>query len=234
MPERTTNGIQGMLRQIPLFSALCEQDLDPIARAARILSVKRGAVVCQKGDRLPGCYCVLSGQVKLALLSPSGFEKVVDLIHPGMSFGEALMFVREPCPVYAQALMDSTLVFVPEDPIFGALSRSPDFSRNMLAGISRRLHQIILDLESQCLQPAAQRIIGYLLREVEAQRENGTGRSARIRLPVSKVIVASHLNVTPETLSRTLNFLSQQNLISVKGRLIHIRDLEALRSCGRS
>jgi CRP/FNR family transcriptional regulator, dissimilatory nitrate respiration regulator len=223
-----------LLRRVPLFSALSVEDIAPIAREARVLTVKRGTVVCHKGDRPQGFWCLLSGQVKLALLSPSGFEKVVDLIHPAMTFGEALVFVDQPCPVYAQALLDSTLVFVPQGPVLDALQRSPEFSRSMLAGISRRLHQIIQDLESQCLQPAAQRVIGYLLREVEAQRETVVTRSARIHLPVSKVIVAARLNVTPETLSRTLNFLSQQQLISVKGRFIHIRDLDALRSCGGS
>jgi CRP-like cAMP-binding protein len=233
-PEGRTGCVPDLLRRVPLFSALSVEEIAPIAREARALTVKRGTVICQKGDLPQGFWCVLSGQVKLAFLSPSGFEKVVDLVQPFMTFGEALMFVDQPCPVYAQALLDSALMFVPQGPVLDALNRSPAFGRSMLAGISRRLHQIIRDLESQCLQPAAQRIIGYLLREAEAQRDTVVPRAARIRLPVSKVIVAAHLNVTPETLSRTLNFLSQQQLISVKGRFIHIRDLDALRSCGGS
>jgi CRP-like cAMP-binding protein len=231
-PADKTCGIQDLLSAIPLFSTLSGQEIALISAEARVVTAAKGAVICHKGDRPQGCWCVLSGQVKLALLSPSGFEKVVDLIPPGMSFGESLMFVDQPSPVYAQALVDSTLIFVPESTVRETLPRSPTFSRSLLASISRRLHQVIQDLESQCLQPAAQRVIGYLLREVEAQREDAVTPSIRIHLPVSKAIVAAHLNVTPETLSRTLNFLSHEGLISVKGRFIHIRDLEALRSCG--
>lgn len=230
--SRDSEGISALLAQIPLFSALSAEELAEIAGEARLVRAQKGELVCQRGDRPQGCFCVIVGQVKLALLSAAGFEKVVDIASPGMTFAEALMFVDQPCPVYAQALTNTTLLFVPEGPIMAALDRSSAFARRMLAGVCRRLHQMLLDLESQCLQPAAQRVIGYLLREVEAQHSS-LRRTVRVKLPVSKAIIASHLNVTPETLSRTLGFLTERGLISVKGPHILVHDVESLRACGR-
>jgi CRP-like cAMP-binding protein len=219
--SRGSEEISGLLEQVPLFSALSAEELAEIAGEARLIRAQKGEVVCQRGDRPQGCFCVVAGQVKLALLSAAGFEKVVDIVSPGMTFAEALMFVDQPCPVYAQALTDTTLLFVPDEPIMAALDRSSAFARRML-----------LDLESQCLQPAAQRVIGYLLREVEAQHSS-LRRTVRVKLPVSKAIIASHLNVTPETLSRTLGYLAGRGLISVKGPHILVHDVESLRACGR-
>jgi CRP-like cAMP-binding protein len=48
-------------------------------------------------------------------------------------------------------------------------------------------------------------------------------------LPTSKQIIASRLNLTPETLSRVFNDLSHQRLITVHGKQITINDVKRLR-----
>ncbi|RMD69694.1 MAG: Crp/Fnr family transcriptional regulator [Gammaproteobacteria bacterium] len=217
------------LREFPLFRALPEKALQDIARGATPLTFPRGSMICQKGEFIDGFYCVSRGVVKLAFLSPEGHEKIVDLVHGGSSFGEALMFLDKPCPLYAQAVTECHLIHIRKDVILPALDQYPHLARYMLAGLSARLHQLILDLESYCMQPAAQRIIGYLLREAEVR---GPRRGVQITLPVSKSLIASRLNVTPETLSRTLHCLKEQGLLNIEGKNIIIPDVERLRALG--
>ena len=77
--------------------------------------------------------------------------------------------------------------------------------RKLLAGLSRRLHSIISDVESYSLQTGTQRVIGYFLRQDDAL---GTDSGpAKLTLPVSKAVVASRLNLTPEHFSRILHDL---------------------------
>lgn len=64
------------------------------------------------------------GQVKLAFASPNGTEKVVELMGPGQSFGEAVMFTERPYPVYSQALADSMLLHCEPRPLFKILANS--------------------------------------------------------------------------------------------------------------
>jgi CRP-like cAMP-binding protein len=97
----------------------------------------------------------------------------------------------------------------------------------MLAGLSRRLHGLIADVEAYSLQSGRERVIGYLLRDTEAADE---GEPCRITLPTSKAIVASRLNLTPEHFSRILHELSDAGLIAVDGRDVEIRDVARLRS----
>ncbi|RMD68714.1 MAG: Crp/Fnr family transcriptional regulator [Gammaproteobacteria bacterium] len=216
------------LKAFPLFAELPDAALSHIARGATPLAFPRGALICRKGEFIQGFYCVLEGVVKLAFLSPEGHEKIVDLVHGGSSFGEALMFLDRPCPLYAQALTRCQLIHVRKEAILPALDRYSSLARQMLAGLSRRLHQLVLDLESYCMQPAAQRIIGYLLREAETHE----GQTREVTFPVSKALIASRLNVTPETLSRTLSCLSEQGLLKVEGKRILIHDVERLRDLG--
>src|SRR6202162_3920430 len=122
-----------------------------------------------KGDSCVGFHLVIYGQVKLAFISPQGSEKVVEIVGPGFSFGEALMFMEKPYIVMAQTLADSLLLHISKEVVFEEIERDTKFARKMLAGLSRRLHGVISDIESYSLQSGTQRVIGYLLRQDDEQ-----------------------------------------------------------------
>jgi len=98
----------------------------------------------------------------------------------------------------------------------------------MLAGLSRKLHGLVSDLESVTLKTGRERVIGYLMRQEGAGDEADAPYS--VSLPVSKAIVASRLNLTPEHFSRILHELAASGLIEVDGRDIRIADPRRLRA----
>jgi CRP-like cAMP-binding protein len=214
----------GFLSQLPLFGELESVELEQIAKATTEMHVPRGELIFRRGDPCVGFHSVVYGRVKLAFTSPQGAEKVVEIIGPGYSFGEALMFMEKPYIVSAQALEDSMLLHVSKTAVFAELERDPKFARKMLAGLSRRLHGLICDVEAYSLNSGTQRVIGYLLKEDPQQ--NGE----QIMLPASKLVVASRLNLTPEHFSRILHHLAEKDMITVSGRDITILDIEKLRT----
>ena len=111
--------------------------------------------------------------------------------------------------------------------MFDELERDPRFARRMIAGLSRRLHDLIGDLEANSMRSGTQRIIGYLLHACSPASAQDGG--IEVTLPVSKGVVASRLNLTLEYFSRILHELSAKGLIEVRGRRVHIRDVDRLR-----
>jgi CRP-like cAMP-binding protein len=215
--------VQEFLSRLPLFNEIAPAELDRIAATVIESQVARGDVVFRRGDPCAGFHIVVYGQIKLAFVSPDGNEKVVEIIGPGHSFGEALMFMEKAYIVTAQALADSMLLHVPKTAVFDELENDPKFARKMLAGLSRRLHGLICDVEAYSLSSGTQRVIGYLLKD--ELTEDGD----RITLQVSKTVLASRLNLTPEHFSRILHDLAGKRMISVEGRNITILDIEKLR-----
>ncbi|HCE10539.1 MAG TPA: Crp/Fnr family transcriptional regulator [Oxalobacteraceae bacterium] len=215
--------VQDFLSRLALFNDLAPAELDQLASGTAELHVARGETIFQRGDPCVGFHTVVYGQVKLAFTSSQGDEKVVEIIGPGHSFGEALMFMEKPYIVSAQALADTLLLHVSKATVFDQLERDPHFARKMLAGLSRRLHGLICDVEGYSLRSGTQRVIGYLLKG-EAGEDGG-----QITLSVSKTVIASRLNLTPEHFSRILHDLSGKQLIGVSGRKITILDSEKLR-----
>ncbi len=220
--------IPALLTRLPLFSALAQEQIGHIAASAREKRLAKGEILFHKGDPAHGFYVVATGQIKLALPSAQGNEKVVEIIGPQQSFGEAVMFMDRPFPVFAEALLDTQLVYIGKDAVIELIDSDPAFSRRMLAGLSIRLHSLIADVETYTLRSSAQRLIGYLLQH--APHDDDCTNQVVIKLPTSKHVIASRLNLTPETFSRILHDLSDSALIEVDGRNITIPDLQRLRN----
>ncbi len=215
----------------PLFSGLVPDELARIAQSCQIRNYAKGEMIFRLGEACEAFHLVFGGQVKLFVASPAGQEKVIEIISPGQSFAEALVFLNKPYILSAQALVDTVLVNVSKRGVFSEIEQDPHFALHMLAGVSRRLHSLIQDVEAYALQTGMQRLIGYLLRGVEMDPAN-VQNSLTVSLPASKATVASRLSLTPEYFSRVLHELEAQQLITIDRRDICILDVKRLAGYG--
>jgi len=207
------------LRHIPLFAHCTDDERAALAASASELRVDKGATLFHSGDPCEGMHVLVYGRVSIVVASKNGTEKVVELIQAGQSFGEAIMFLGgERYPVSARAVEDALILFLPAASIFAVLDRDPRFARRMLAGLSMRLHGLLRDVESYTLESASDRVVTYLLQQL------GEAASGTVILPVNKQLIASRLNLTPETFSRVLQRIVEQCDVEVSGREIRISD----------
>lgn len=225
--HETRLDIPQILSRLPLFQELAPEQIVALEPACRERRLAKGEMLFQKGDLPKGFYVVVFGQIKLAFPSAQGNEKVMQIVGPRQSFGEAIMFLNRPCPVFAEGLVDSLLLHIGSGPVFDLLESDPLFARRMLAGLSMRLHSLVQDVETYSLRSSAQRVVGYLLQQ--CPQEGACEGSFDISLPTSKQVIASRLNLTPETLSRIFHDLAVNGLIGVSGKQITIKDAKRLR-----
>ena len=216
------------MEAFPLFADLRPEQRRFLASGSSVLECKRGTLVCKQGERPGGFFCLLHGRIKLALLASSGGERVIEIAQPGDSFGEAALFSQEPWPVYAQALVKSRLVFISGQVVLSGIQHWPEFSLAMLAGMSARVHGLLSELEACCLKTASQRVAQYLLDL--GQPCSYKAEAWTVTLPAGKAVIASALSLTPETFSRELRRLVEQNLISVQKNCIYVHDKARLES----
>jgi CRP-like cAMP-binding protein len=222
--------VEQFLVNLPLFSDLTPEEIARIAGGTRRIYASKGETLFTRGDRCEGFHVVLYGQVKLFVTSPAGSEKVIEIMGPGISFGEAILFMDIPYVVSSQALKDSLLLHVSKSMVLEEIERDPRFARRLLAGMSRKLHQLIRDVEAYSLRSGLERVIGYLLRDDALA--DGAASSTSMTLPANKMIVASRLNLTPEYFSRILHELADAGLIVMEGRQVSVPDIERLRTYG--
>jgi CRP-like cAMP-binding protein len=231
--DRPVFDIPRYLSRQPLFTDLSEAERERLAQGCQLRRFERGEDVFRVGQRCEEFHVCVTGQVKLYAVSAAGAEKVIDLISPGQSFAEALMFTGSPYIINAQALTDALLLSVSKQAVEAEIARDARFALRMLAGISRRLHGLVHDVEAYALHSGMQRVIGYLLRDI-ATDERRPHEPVTVSLPVSKATIASRLSLTPEYFSRVLHELEAAGLVRIDKRDIHILDAGALAGYGSS
>ena len=201
------------LSTLPAFQEMTPAELERLATGCRLRRYARGISIYRVGMSCEEFHVAVKGQVKLYAISPAGQEKVVELAGPGMCFGEASMFSDQLYILNAEALTDSIILSVGKAAVVREIEADPRFAMHMLAGISRRLHGLVHDVQAYSLHNGMQRVIGYLLHPLE---ENpATSSALKVSLPVSKATIASRLSITPEYFSRVLHELESAGLIRV-------------------
>lgn len=211
------------MRRASLFAGLLPAEFLRLVSHARPRLLKNQAPIFAEGEAANAFYFLVTGAVCLYRLSPSGDEKVIEILGPGQVFAEAVVFLGGHYPVSASVVSEVRLVEIPVHDFVQTLEASPSMALRMLAGMSHRLHQLIKDVHALALETAGQRVAGYLL---ELCPEGSP--SADVRIAVHKNVIASRLGVKPETFSRTLAALRGLGLIAVDGQNIHIADRRAL------
>lgn len=215
------------LRRIYLFAKFDDAQLTRVLQGMRMRKLDEGERLFDHGQPAEHFFLLKSGQIKLFRLSADGDEKVIEIIYPGQTFAEAVMFMDRQLgyPVNAAALEPSE-VWVFDQKIFvGLLRESIDACFGLMATMSLRLRRQLNDIDRLTLHNATFRLVSYLLQEVPG----GEARSPQVHLTTPKNVIASRLSIQPETFSRILAGLSRQGLIEVQGQNIMLRDIGALR-----
>lgn len=228
-PRRPAIKVEAFLANVPMFSEMSAQEIGRIAAGTHALRAEKGERIFHHGDPCTGFHIIVYGQVKLGFTSALGGEKVIEIFGPGQSFGEAMMFLDRPHVASAHALADIMLLHVASHVVMDEFASDPVFARKMMCGLSLRLLALVRDVEGYSLRSSAERVIGYLLREV-ADNPDAGGSPKQVVILSSKGVLASRLNMTPEHFSRVLHDLSAAGLIEVKGKSVHIPDPERLRT----
>jgi len=211
----------------PLFQEMNGEELARLAEGCTQTRLSRGDMVFRVGEPCEAFHVAVTGQVKLFVLSQSGQEKVIEIVGPGQTFAEALMFTNRPYILNAQALADSLVLSIGKPAVVGEITRDARFGLRMLAGISRRLHGLVRDVQAYALHSGAQRVIGYLLGDMEHD-DSLSDDGFTVTLPVSKATIASRLSLTPEYFSRVLHEFEAAGLVRIDKRDVHIVDPKRL------
>lgn len=216
------------LRRAYLFADMSEPHLQTLIQGMHDVHLEAGHTLFRHGQPANRFYFLREGLVKLFRLSPEGDEKIIELMRPGETFAEAVMFMGNVgrYPVSAEAVNESRLYAFEQKALLGLLEDSIDATYGLLGSMSRRLHMLVNQIESLTLQNATYRLVAFLLEEIPRDVK----ASPEVQLTTPKGVIASRLAIQPETLSRILAKLRQGGLIEVQGNHITVRDVQALRN----
>lgn len=193
-------GYKIFLKSLPVFSQLSDSDINALLAQARIREYEKGRLLFLQGEPSARFYVIVRGWVKLYNGSEGGEETILQMLSAGDTMLESAVILNMPTPMNAQVVEEATILSVPAPVIRQNLKDNNRFAVNMLANMSLRSQRLIHQIEQSRLHTAKERVGWFLL---QAHLDSG-GEGGVVHFPYDKALVASYLDMRPETLSRTL------------------------------
>lgn len=215
------------LRLLCLPAGISREDigrLDEIVRAR--VPLDRGEALFRAGDTFSSLYVIRSGSVRTVRLGDEGDEQVIGFHLPGELVGlEGIGDETHHCD--AVALERTSVCAVQFAQLEQAAARVPALQQQLHRVMSREIMQDHEHLMALGRRTARERV-ALFLHSLSERLEYAGYDGSDFRLSMSREDIASYLGLALETVSRLLTRLSDEEVIAVDRRRLHIRDHAAL------
>jgi len=225
--------LNDILKKVYIFSGLDDADLGILSKLVKQKTFNKGDIIFFDTEPYLGFYITITGLVKIYKISKDGREHILHLISAYNTFAEVPLFENFNemfedsfrYPANAMALEDETrVILVPARQFRELLEKDTKICIKMVSGFAKRLRHLNHHIEELTLKDVTRRVAGYIL------TEQGKAKSKdSISLNISKNDLAAYLGTIPETLSRTLKKLQDEDMIAVDGKVIKICDMDRLK-----
>lgn len=210
-----------VLKKIPIFKNLGEEELKSIAERAIRKKFPKESIIVQESDEGDSLMIILSGQVKVVLISEDGKEIILSILKEGDFVGEMSLLDGEPRSATVIAMSDSTLLIIQRNAFLKQVEENPSIAKAVLEEMSRRIRKADERIGSLILLDVYGRVASFLLQMARSEGKKVEDGILIEKRPTQQDI-ASMIGVSRETVSRVLNHLNRRGLISMSGKSILI------------
>ena len=188
----------------------------------RCISLDQRDVLFHQTDAISHVHFLLYGVIKRSTVLYDHAGKVLEIIHGGQAIALGEVLNAKNYQSTAMAIQPSEVLAIPLDDLLAAARADTTLCFRLLEALARQNHASEFETITHHALPANQRVLDYLLR-LAGDARNIAGETT-VQLDASKRVIASRLDMTPETFSRTLNQLGKDGVIVVNGRRVHIQN----------
>lgn len=191
------------LKNTQLFEDLSEEELEQLSRITPYKRFKAGDVIYHMEDPADALYFIREGMVKISMYFPNGKEMIVALFGQYDAFGELLLLPSERRPNQAEAVMDTTLIVLPENDFQRLLAQQPKIAMKFIQVMSTNLWQAQMRFAEVGAFDAPGRLANLLLRLAHDFGKEGD-RGTVIDLNLTQQDLSKMIGATRETVSHCL------------------------------
>ncbi len=222
-----SSAIMDLLRSIPFYGTLSEEDVAHLAEIALVRHWQKGETIFCEGDPSDHIFAIASGRVKVVKALPSGKEVILEIFGPGDPVGAVVAYEGRPYPATAIATEPTACVLVRRAPFFALLEGRPSLLRGFLVGLTQR----IVELARRIPEVAGGRVearLAHLFLKLTDRMGQVSGRETFIPMPLSRQDLADLSGTTLETAIRIMSRWSKKRTLLTEREGFRLLDREAL------
>jgi CRP/FNR family transcriptional regulator len=227
MPSGQETAAPAVLKQVPIFSSLSEQEFAFLTSRLVQRRYASGELIFGEGDPCAGLYVVQSGNVRIFKSSVGGREQVLSIEGPSSSIAELPVFDGGNYPASAQAITDSTLLFFSRQDFQALCLQHPEVALKVLRVVGGRLRRLVGIIEELSFTTVRHRLIALLVRLSKAEGTRD-GDAITLTLLMNNSELAAQIGTVRELVSRNLSRLQAEGLIQMDNRALQVLSLKRL------
>ncbi len=232
MLDRSDKKNLRLLKKVPFFAQLEEEELHPILGQLQERQIRKNETIFREG--MPGEYLFMirTGNVKIYKLSEEGREQILGVFGPGDFFAELPLLDGGKYPASAEALTAGTLVRLRRESFLEILNDHPGVVTKILETVGARLRYFTNMVADLTLKDASRRLAGFLYEKAKRHGLRGQ-REVRFPMELTHQEIASLIGTARETVSRTLQQFQKEEIIDIRDRHVTVLDMERLSTAAR-
>lgn len=206
-----------VLRNVPLFSGLEENELERLSRVAVRRRAGRGEQVVRSGESADALLILLTGRAKVTNFDEEGREIILAWLGPGEFFGEMGLIDGSSRSASVVAVENCELLTIGKQEFQRCMQDNFQVAQKLMQILVRRLREADRNIESLALLDVYGRVARLLLDLSE--EEDG---KRLVRKKISKQDMARMIGASREMVSKVMRDLEVGGYIITNGDLITI------------
>jgi CRP-like cAMP-binding protein len=215
------------LTRTQIFQSLEPTEIDAVLARAMVRRIVRGEVIRRRGDPGSGMVVIVSGRVRISLVSEDGREVTLTMLGPGEVLGEMTLLDGSECSADATAQEDCVLLMIERTQFLRLLRSNSDLCLHLLAVLFQRLRRASSALEDMALLDLPTRL-GRLLLRLSGDYGVTGPRGTRIEVKLSQKDLSSLAGASREKVNRQLRQWEEEGIIGKDGGRLLIMKPQAL------
>lgn len=212
-----------MLRKIPYFSMLNQDELALVASVTAERQYNRGDLILIEGETEGALCYVCSGLVKVFKASPEGREQVLRLIGAGNTFNDVPALDGGPNPANVAAVEPSVIYVIRRAELRKLITTRPEVAEAVVLTLAKTLRHLVVLVEDLSLRHVTARVAKILLdQEASVQQGHHAHR-------LTQTEMAALVGSAREVVGRALKELETAGVIEMRHGQAVVLNSERLR-----
>ena len=212
--------LRAALARLDLFAAATPADLEAVAALAVERRYGDGETLFSRGDPGEGMLVVLSGRVRLSIVSNEGRELILREAEQGDVIGEIAVLDGGKRSADAVAVGPVVAGFVGMPAFSRLLEERPALGLPIMRVLCARLRDTTDQLESIALYPLEARLARFLLWQSKRHGRTRSDGARIVPITISQSAIASFVGASRPKINRLLAAFEETGAIQRRGALV--------------
>lgn len=217
------------LKRVPIFSGVDDESLIKIANVTSEKNYSKKNIVFHEGDYGDALYIIKNGRIKISKVAIDGREKTLSILKTGDFFGEMAIFDNMPRSATSEAMdNDVKLLSISKTDFERVVFENPSIALGIMKDLTRRIRQINEQVQDLAFKDVHGRVASTIYNLLKAERDASKDGSKIKSLRMTHQDLANMVGSSRETVTRALNRLQDEGIISISHQQIAINDIDKL------